>query len=65
MVILYSKKTRDEIYLRIALSKLKRMNVNLKSPEQLKESYTQQLLEEPIPLDREESKHNPFLMASF
>ncbi len=32
VVILYSKKTRDEIYLRIALSKLKRMNVNLKEP---------------------------------
>jgi len=56
VVILYSKKTRDEIYLRIALSKLKRMNVNLKSPEQLRESYTQQLLEETVPLDREEPK---------
>jgi len=39
VVILYSRKTRDEIYLRIALSKLKRMNFNLKEPHQLKESY--------------------------
>ncbi|MCK4380394.1 MAG: hypothetical protein KAW51_04585, partial [Candidatus Lokiarchaeota archaeon] len=61
VVILYSKKTHDEIYLRIALSKLKRMNVNLKSPEQLKESYTQQLLEEKLPLDRKESKPSPNL----
>lgn len=40
VVILYSKGTRDEIYLRIALSKLKRMNVNLKNPHQLRESYS-------------------------
>jgi ERCC4-related helicase len=39
VMILYSKNTRDEIYLRIALSKLNRMNVNLKYPQQLKESY--------------------------
>jgi ERCC4-related helicase len=39
VVILYSKNTRDEIYLRIALSKLKRMNVNLRNPQQLKNSY--------------------------
>lgn len=39
VVILYSRKTRDEIYLRIALNKLKRMNFNLKEPQQLKESY--------------------------
>jgi Fanconi anemia group M protein len=39
VVILYSKNTRDEIYLRIALSKLKKMNVNLKNPRQLKEFY--------------------------
>ncbi|MFX0155102.1 MAG: DEAD/DEAH box helicase [Candidatus Hodarchaeota archaeon] len=39
VVILYSKKTRDEIYLQIALNKLKRMNINLKKPHQLKDSY--------------------------
>jgi len=33
VVILYSKKTRDEIYLHIALNKLKRMKVNLKEPQ--------------------------------
>lgn len=36
VVILYSKKTRDEIYLRIALSKLQRMNVNLRNPQHVK-----------------------------
>lgn len=42
VVILYSKGTRDEIYLRIAMSKLKRMNVNLRNPHQLRESYYSQ-----------------------
>jgi len=42
VVILYSKGTRDEIYLKIALSKLKRMNVNLKNPQHLKDSYNTQ-----------------------
>jgi len=40
VVILYSKGTRDEIYLKIALNKLKRMNVNLRNPQQLRESYS-------------------------
>jgi len=40
VIILYSKGTRDEIYLKIALSKLKRMNINLKDPQQLKESFS-------------------------
>ncbi len=39
VVILYCKGTHDEIYLRIALSKLKKMNVVLKNPQQLQESY--------------------------
>ncbi|KKK96702.1 hypothetical protein LCGC14_2660100, partial [marine sediment metagenome] len=38
VVILYCKDTHDEIYLRIALSKLKRMNTTLKNPEQLQEA---------------------------
>ncbi|MFX0141125.1 MAG: DEAD/DEAH box helicase family protein [Candidatus Hodarchaeota archaeon] len=42
VVILYSKGTRDEIYLKIALSKLKRMNVNLRNPQQLRDSYSTQ-----------------------
>jgi Fanconi anemia group M protein len=40
VIILYSKGTRDEIYLRISLSRLKKMNMNLKNPQQLKESYS-------------------------
>ena len=37
VVILYCKETHDEIYLQIALSKLKRMNTTLKNPQQLQE----------------------------
>jgi superfamily II DNA/RNA helicase len=37
VVILYCKGTHDEVYLRIALSKLKKMNTNLKSPQEFKE----------------------------
>jgi superfamily II DNA/RNA helicase len=39
VIILYCKDTHDEIYMHIALSKLKKMNVNLKSGNQLKTSY--------------------------
>lgn len=39
VVILYCKDTNDEIYLRIALNKLRKMNVNLKSKSQLKYFY--------------------------
>ncbi|KKM06307.1 hypothetical protein LCGC14_1745270, partial [marine sediment metagenome] len=39
VVILYCKSTHDEIYLRIALSKLRKMNVVLKNPQQLQDSY--------------------------
>ncbi|MFX0034269.1 MAG: DEAD/DEAH box helicase [Candidatus Hermodarchaeota archaeon] len=38
VVILYCKGTRDEMYLKIALSKLTRMNITLKNPQQFKES---------------------------
>ncbi|NVM43835.1 MAG: DEAD/DEAH box helicase family protein [Candidatus Lokiarchaeota archaeon] len=39
VIILYCKDTHDEIYMHIALSKLKKMNVNLKSDRQLRTSY--------------------------
>lgn len=42
VVILYCNRTHDEVYLRIALSKLKRMNVNLKKPSQLMTYYEQE-----------------------
>jgi len=45
VVILYSKNTRDELYLNIALSKLKRMNINLKTPRQLYDSYKKEDIE--------------------
>ncbi len=40
VIILYCKDTHDEIYMHIALNKLKKMNFNLKSGKQLKTSYT-------------------------
>jgi len=48
VIILYCKGTHDEIYLRIALSKLKRMNIALKNPQQLQDSYSQPAEEFPI-----------------
>jgi len=40
VIILYCKDTHDEIYMRIALQKLNKMNVNLRSSQQLRSSYT-------------------------
>ena len=40
VIILYCKGTHDEIYMHIALTKLKKMNVNLKSESQLKTVYS-------------------------
>jgi len=42
VLILYTKNTRDEIYLTIAMKKLKKMNVNLKNKAHLRDFYTQQ-----------------------
>ena len=42
VIILYSKMTNDEKYMEIVLSKLKRMNFNLKSRTDLKSHYTSQ-----------------------
>jgi len=39
VIILYCKDTHDEIYMHIALNKLKKMNINLKGGRQLKTSY--------------------------
>ena len=41
VVILYCKDTHDEIYLKIALSKLKRMNTTLKNPQLLQEASSE------------------------
>ena len=40
--ILYCKNTNDEIYLKIALNKLKKMNKNLKNPQELRTSFQNQ-----------------------
>lgn len=58
VVILYCKGTHDEVYLRIALSKLKKMNLNLKNPQQLKESYNEDFSTEKIQVN------DPYLKTS-
>ncbi len=40
VIILYCKDTHDEIYMHIALAKLKKMNVNLKGEKQLQTAYS-------------------------
>ncbi len=44
VIILYCKDTHDETYLKISLSKMKRMNINLKTRQQLTSSYSQQIM---------------------
>jgi len=39
VVILYARETNDDIYMKIVLNKLKKMNINLKSPIALNEYY--------------------------
>ena len=39
VIILYCKNTNDEIYMKIALNKLKKMDFNLKQPHELKDHY--------------------------
>jgi len=51
VIILYCKGTHDEIYMHIALTKLKKMNVNLKGEKHLHNVYSNsppQILETPI-----------------
>ena len=48
VVILYCKDTHDEIYLKIALGKLKRMNTTLRNPQQLKDSSSEPDTNPPI-----------------
>jgi len=51
VIILYCKGTHDEIYMHIALTKLKKMNVNLKGERQLHNAYSNtpnQIPETPI-----------------
>jgi Fanconi anemia group M protein len=53
VIILYCKDTHDEIYLHIALNKLKKMSINLKGGKQLKNSYNNsQVPVETIPEQR-------------
>ncbi|MFW9879118.1 MAG: helicase-related protein [Candidatus Thorarchaeota archaeon] len=59
VIILYSKNTRDEIYLRIALNKLQRMNINLRKPQELKKSNENLVV---IPI-KPTSNHNQILLT--
>jgi len=45
VIILYCKETHDEVYMRIAFSKLRKMDVNLKSKSQLHQSYSRTIPE--------------------
>ncbi len=59
VIILYCKDTHDEIYMHIALSKLKKMNINLKSDHQLRTSYTKvpkEMIVEENPLEEPHSE---------
>ena len=44
VVILYCRDTHDEVYLRIALSKLNKMNTNLRNSEELKKSFKKETI---------------------
>ncbi len=53
VIILYCKGTHDEVYMHIALTKLKKMNVNLKGEKQLQTAYSDisiDTIEEPQPV---------------
>lgn len=60
VIILYCKGTKDEIYLRIALMKLKKMNINLRS-NNFKENNTKL----PIVPSKSESTQNGIMRTNF
>jgi ERCC4-related helicase len=61
VIILYCKDTHDEIYMHIALTKLKKMNVNLKGEKHLQtaySSYSHQNPDTPIIQDLQDTSTN-------
>ena len=54
VIILYTKATNDDIYMKIVLGKLKKMNVNLKSSQNLKECYSKKVLRNRISVENED-----------
>jgi len=61
VIILYCKDTHDEIYMHIALTKLKKMNVNLKGENQLQtaySSYSQQNPDAPLIKELQDTRTN-------
>jgi ERCC4-related helicase len=62
VIILYCKGTHDEVYLHIALTKLKKMNMNLKGERQLQtnySNYSSPLIQEVQNINMENSKSVP------
>ncbi|MFX1273639.1 MAG: helicase-related protein [Promethearchaeota archaeon] len=53
VLILYTKNTRDDIYMKIALKKLKKMNVNLKNKQQLHGYYAREQIKKDVLLNQE------------
>ena len=45
VVILHTKETNDDIYMNIVLGKLKKMNINLKNAQTLRETYAKRIRE--------------------
>ncbi|MFW9880564.1 MAG: DEAD/DEAH box helicase, partial [Candidatus Thorarchaeota archaeon] len=56
VIILYCKGTHDKIYLSIALSKLKKMNINLKKPHETPQSDVLDIVEEVLLIHEEENQ---------
>ncbi|MFX1557211.1 MAG: DEAD/DEAH box helicase [Promethearchaeota archaeon] len=58
VIILYCKNTHDEIYMKIALNKLRKMNVNLKDKKELTQAYHPSLpkIIPSIPLEMSENE---------
>lgn len=55
VIMLYTRETNDEKYLQIALAKLRKMNKNLKSSEQIEESFTSPI----YPISQENNNEGP------
>ncbi|MFX1257042.1 MAG: helicase-related protein [Promethearchaeota archaeon] len=57
VIILYTRETNDEVYMKIVLNKLKKMNINLKNPQDLNKNYNRK--EKEVKLKIKETKWNP------
>ena len=62
VVILYTRETNDDIYMKIVLNKLKKMNINLKNPIALTQYYN--VVRERTDLENITKDNTPPLLAS-